>query len=415
MRYFGAFIEMMECVILYNTIFNKNSKNMFKYVGVSLICSIIFTRFRHINNLFIFVLSLLFLTFSISIIDKKDKNLAISEMLISMILGFSIQSISIITFYIITGEVHGFEIITTLVSINFILFFAFVIKKIIKKFKLEPEVLIENNITIYNIILNMFILFVIFKIVNDSKNIESIIVIEVLMLAIINMILNIIFYQSKFKKSIKIKEIQVKNAYNPLIDDIIDNIRANEHEYKNHLNIIYSIIQVSKDINEVKERARNYIGELEDTSILNSVIRIENTIIKAIVYNKLIECEQFGIKLRYSIMGELDNLRLNDTELTIVLSNLLNNAIEATKVVDYKFIELSITNEEGTFEIEIKNNVDDFLFKEEHLLEFFKKGISTKGKGRGYGLYNVKKIVERYKGEVFTKLENGILTIIISI
>jgi len=413
--YLVAFIEMMECVILYNTLFNKNLKNMLKYIGVVLVCSSIFTKYRQINVLFMFVLILICQTLLIALIDKKDKNLAVSEMLISIIVAFSIQSVNTITFYIITGEVHGFMIIKTIISMIFILFFAFIIKKIIKKFKLEPEVFIEENITVYNIIINIFILFIIFKVVNDSKNIESTIVIEILILAIINMVLNIIFYQSKFNKSIKNKDIQVKSAYNPLINDIIDSIRSNEHEYKNHLNIIYSIIQVSKDIDEVKKRAKKYIGELEDTSILNSVIRIENTIVKAIIYNKLIECEQLGIKLRYSVTGELDNLKLNDTELTIVLSNLLNNAIEATKEIEYKIIELNITNDETCFEVEIKNNVDDFKFKEQHLQGFFKRGISTKGKGRGYGLYNVKKIAKKYKGEIFSNLENGILTIIISI
>lgn len=415
MGYLGALIEMIGCIIVYNAIFNENFKNIVKHSMLCIVCSILFIKYRDISNLFIFIIILTLQTFSLAIIDKKDKNIAISEMLFSMILVFFIEVISIIPFYIITGKAKSFLMTKVLITLVLIIIFSFIVKKIISKYNLKPEKFIENNITISNVILNMFIFFIIFKVVNDSKNIESIIVIEIIVLSIISMIINIMFYQSKFKRSIKIKDIQVKNTYNPLLNDIIDNIRANEHEYKNHLNIIYSIIQVSKDINEVKERAKIYIGELEDTSILNSVIRIENTIVKAIIYNKLIECEQLGIKLRYSIIGDLDNLELNDTELTIVLSNLLNNAIEATKPIEYKFIELSITNEDDFFEIEIKNNVDDFKFKQQNLQELFKKGISTKGKGRGYGLYNVKKIVEKYKGEVFTKLENEILTIIISI
>ena len=415
MEYLGTFIEMMECVVLYNTLFNKNLKNMFKYIGIVLVCSILFVKYRHINNLFIYVLILLLQTFLMAIIDKKDRGLTISKMLISIIVAFSIQAISFVTFYFIKGDASGSVMEITLVSVIFILFFAFIIKKIIKKFKLEPEVFIEKNVTVYNVVINIFILFVIFKIVNDSKSVESIILIEVLILTIVNMVLNIVFYQSKINKSIKSKDIQVKSAYNPLINDIIDSIRSNEHEYKNHLNIIYSIIQVSKDIDEVKERSKKYIGELENTSILNSVIRIENTIVKAIIYNKLIECEQLGIKLRYSVTGNLDILKLNDTELTIVLSNLLNNAIEATKEIEYKIIELNIINDETCFEVEIKNNVDDFKFNEQRLQDLFKRGVSTKGKGRGYGLYNIKKIVEKYSGEVFSNLENGILTIIISV
>ena len=38
-------------------------------------------------------------------------------------------------------------------------------------------------------------------------------------------------------------------------------------------------------------------------------------------------------------------------------------------------------------------------------------GYSTKGEGRGYGLYNVKNIVDKYRGKIQLSLEEDIMNI----
>ena len=44
--------------------------------------------------------------------------------------------------------------------------------------------------------------------------------------------------------------------------------------------------------------------------------------------------------------------------------------------------------------IEVSNESEEIDYK--RIQDFFKKGYSEKGKNRGYGLYNVKKICEEY-------------------
>ena len=41
----------------------------------------------------------------------------------------------------------------------------------------------------------------------------------------------------------------------------------------------------------------------------------------------------------------------------------------------------------------------------------FKMGYTTKGEGRGYGLYNVKKIVDKHKGKIVLDLNDDIMNI----
>jgi len=202
----------------------------------------------------------------------------------------------------------------------------------------------------------------------------------------------------------------VKNAYNPLLDEIIQNIRSNEHEYKNHIGMLYSMIQVSNSVPELKERAGKYIGNIQNTNVLSNVLDIESTIIKAVLYSKLVECDQLGINLSYEIKTNLENSTLDDTEITIIISNLLNNAIEATKNATNKNISVDIRKLER-YKIEVKNNILGLNIDPSAIETFFKKGFSSKGNGRGYGLYNVKKIVKKYKGSIYARVVEDYLVI----
>ncbi|MDU5108304.1 GHKL domain-containing protein, partial [Clostridium sp.] len=221
---------------------------------------------------------------------------------------------------------------------------------------------------------------------------------------------NISFYKSIHKTIIKNKNKEVKNAYNPLLDEIISNIKSNEHEYKNHIGMLFSMIQVSNNIPELKERAKKYIGKIQETNVSSDVLDIESTIIKAILYSKLVECDQLGINLNYEIKTNLENSLLDDSEITIILSNLLNNAIEATKNNSKKEIKVDIRKLER-YKIEVKNSIDELNIDESKIQSFFEKGISSKGTGRGYGLYNVKKIVKKYKGSIYARIVEDYLVI----
>ena len=53
--------------------------------------------------------------------------------------------------------------------------------------------------------------------------------------------------------------------------------------------------------------------------------------------------------------------------------------------------------------ISVKNYTENM--ENENLYNIFKIGYTTKGEGRGYGLYNIKEIVEKNKGKIRISLE----------
>lgn len=148
---------------------------------------------------------------------------------------------------------------------------------------------------------------------------------------------------------------------------------------------------------ELKSNVSEYIMNIKEQEKYSRLKYIKSTILKAILYNKIIVCEEKGIKFTYDVICDFDEAPLDNTEQTILLNNLLNNAIEAVEMLSKKYINLKIV--QGVkYEVMVENNLGENVIINQS--EMFKKGMSSKGKGRGFGLYNIKKIVERYKGTI---------------
>ena len=140
-----------------------------------------------------------------------------------------------------------------------------------------------------------------------------------------------------------------------------------------------------------------------------TAINVENTIIKAVLYNKGQRAEKLGVKYTYNVKSNLKNISLDNSELTVILSNLLNNAIEATSMIKKKELEVFIDEDNKYYSINVKNRTEGVKLSD--LSNIFKMGYSTKGEGRGYGLYNVKNIVDKYKGKIQISLDDDIVDI----
>ena len=78
-----------------------------------------------------------------------------------------------------------------------------------------------------------------------------------------------------------------------------------------------------------------------------------------------------------------------------LIGNLLKNAVEAVNSQDVeKLIHLSCTENENEFCLGVRNRSEKIPLEE--IGRFFQKGYSSKGSGRGLGLYNVKEISDKY-------------------
>lgn len=171
--------------------------------------------------------------------------------------------------------------------------------------------------------------------------------------------------------------------------------RMQRHDYRNHLTVINGLVLLDK-----KQQLKEYIGKLIEESH-NQGFEVETGIkeLDILLEAKNKEADDKGICLECINDIQLPNLLLSPFALVKVFSNIIDNAIQAlgdTKITD-KRIVFSIFEDIVFYIIAISNNGNKI--PEDVAIKIFEQGYSTKSKeGRGYGLYIVKKTLNRYNG-----------------
>ncbi|WP_196048759.1 sensor histidine kinase [Clostridium saudiense] len=408
-----SFIEMTSIFLIYNVLINGDiKKNICKKILLSVVISLIYFIFTNIYyaDPLIILIGILFLnSMIISKRENKDTIVTYIEFIVSSMVLFGVELIISLIVYVIMGSdnLSPSIYLIILTVIMCIVLYLLHTSKVIRRIEFSKFFSKYKSINI--IILNLFVFFLFIKVLMSNEIMNTKIMIPITTLGLILIGVNCYFYVFLYKMFNERKKNEIKKSFNPLINDLISKLKANEHEYKNHLNTIWSIAQVTPS-EEIKEKLKEYIGNIvDDTEEFSMLLNIENTIIKAVLYNKAQRAEKLGVKYNYKVSSDFKEIQLDNSELTVILSNLLNNAIEATSFIEKKEVIINITEDERYYKIEVKNYTSNL--KSEDLTQIFKVGYTTKGEGRGYGLANVKAIVDKYKGKIQMSLEDDMINI----
>ncbi|NLG05641.1 MAG: GHKL domain-containing protein [Clostridia bacterium] len=170
----------------------------------------------------------------------------------------------------------------------------------------------------------------------------------------------------------------------------LENTKAIRHDLKNHMFSISSLVQ-----NSDKERTLQYISQImKDFGADQNYASSGNMIIDSIVNFKFQEAERRGINTTLDL-NIPENLEIPPIDMTIVLGNLLDNAIEAaTKVEENPYINVKIKYDKGRVLLQIDNPYTGEVKEENGRYITVKEDKSN----HGIGLKNVDKIVPRYNG-----------------
>ena len=209
-----------------------------------------------------------------------------------------------------------------------------------------------------------------------------------------------------FKKNKEVVEEQ-NNFYKNqlrLMKESEETIKSYRHDMKNHMTVINSLI----DKDEI-EALKKYLNEISNISFDNEkYISSGNEIIDSIVNYKLNLAENEKIRFITDISIST-GLHISSYDMTIILGNILDNAIEASKKVDEveRKIILKIKEENGKFIIYIQNKFNGNL-KNNY------ESTKDNEKEHGYGIKNIKKVVEKNNGICkFEIIDKSIFTTLI--
>lgn len=182
----------------------------------------------------------------------------------------------------------------------------------------------------------------------------------------------------------------------------LDMLRAKQHDLRNQLTAIREMAgnRQFAAISDIAELAGFAEGQIDEVSML---LKLNNTIISMLLYNKYKIAHEKGIELKvknfvadpsYSGRGQYD--------LTAILSNLLDNAIEAARMGDEIAVEIGERSGFLCFTVTNSGNLPEC-----EINRLFSAGFSTKGSNRGYGLSNVRQMVMKYGGNIELTANGG--------
>ena len=201
---------------------------------------------------------------------------------------------------------------------------------------------------------------------------------------------------------LKLVEYQTEQSRQHLeeVRSIHREMRAYKHDYHNHLQTIRSYLEAGDT-----DRALRYIGELDRQLMhVDTLLKTGNASLDAILSAKIAQAKSEGVAV--SVKANVpDNLTLTDLELSIVVGNLLDNAIEACRTATgEKFIRLYLGMKGKMLYFSMLNSAGAKREKTGSLFQTSKAGV------HGFGLRRAESILKDHDGWVKYNSEDGAFT-----
>ena len=194
-------------------------------------------------------------------------------------------------------------------------------------------------------------------------------------------------------------------------ENIIEEKSKEQHEYRNQLVLIKSMIESNDEniLNEIDKRLK-IEDDTKDSYWVYNLKNIPNGGLKGLIHYKITEMLNMGINVYIDINKSINNEKIkkifneNLEDISKIIAIFLDNAIQASDKSDKKYITMSAYCENYKLLINISNTYN----KSTNLDMIGQNKYTTKGKNHGYGLSLVKDILKKYNNIKNYREINGI-------
>lgn len=180
------------------------------------------------------------------------------------------------------------------------------------------------------------------------------------------------------------------------VEDLVTSLHTQRHEHTRHIQTVQSMLY----LDEVDE-ARNYLDGITDHyQEIQDLVYAGSPALTALLNSKRKVAEVKHINFDFAVKCDINRLHITPWELCSLIGNLLDNALEAA-VMDTKSRRagLEIKYENSCFMIYVYNS--GTKISESDREKMFEPGFTTKtSAARGFGLYLVKLLVDKYRGSI---------------
>lgn len=235
---------------------------------------------------------------------------------------------------------------------------------------------------------------------NTEQNFASTIMYTALTILFFAMSIIVIYFYTEISKGYQrdSKLFLLENNFNSLMEQIIVQKQNSEktkkirHDMKNHLTNIRFLIDSGETtaamslLDQVTDNVNKIVSETIDTG---------NSFVDAVLLSKTAVCREKNIDFSCSVQP-LENIKIDAVDLSSLLSNLLDNAVEAAAQTTEPFVRLTITKYNAYYTICVENS----YMGKKSLKGSVGALISTKSDKapHGYGTQIISDIAQKYDG-----------------
>ena len=192
------------------------------------------------------------------------------------------------------------------------------------------------------------------------------------------------------------------NRHYEEVENMYRTMRTWRHDYHNHIQASLAYLELGK-----YEELAAYLKKLDENLYeIDRIVKTGNLMADAILNSKLSLMREYQIRTEVTAHVPA-RMGLTDTELCVLLGNLLDNAIEACRKVsqeDNRFIKIYIDTLQEQFYISVMNGMEGRAIRRGELFQSTKNGPGL----HGFGLQRVDRIVEKYGGFLDRQSEEGV-------
>lgn len=219
------------------------------------------------------------------------------------------------------------------------------------------------------------------------------------LIAYATIIVCIYFYQDiknrqedMYSRAVLERQLENNKIYVEHVNELYDEMRAFRHDMGNHIITLKQLIEAGYE-KEATEYAEKMQGQM---SVVTPSDKTGNGVTNVIVsdYRKRAEAEKIQFTSEFNFP---EGSCVSAFDISIILNNALDNAVEAACGQEKPCIQLVSHRKKNFYVIEIRNTIKKSIYipKDNVVLETTKSGD-----GHGFGIKNIKAVAERYQGDI---------------
>jgi two-component system sensor histidine kinase AgrC len=192
-----------------------------------------------------------------------------------------------------------------------------------------------------------------------------------------------------------------QSYYMKNLEELTDRLKSERHDFNHHLGVIYGLLESGE-----ADKAGEYASRLVKTAgEVQNLVNVSYPMVRAMLNYKLSAAKEKDIQLKLHV-GIPEGLALPEFDLTVILGNLLDNAVEACMTVEEnnRYIGLNMFYKPNYLIIQTENPVSESPEPQHGR----RRTTKLDAENHGYGLRNMEYLAQKHDGFMKTTHESGV-------